>query len=643
MCGICGYAGTDLSAIIPEMCASMAHRGPDDEGAWYDPDAQVGLGHRRLSIIDVSPAGHQPMSNEDGSIWISCDGEIYDFQQHREELTRRGHRFRSATDTEVIIHLYEEKGPEFLNELNGMFALAIWDRNKRQLLLARDHAGIKPLYYWASRGGLVFASELKALLRVPGIPRELNHRRIADLLTLLWVPGRETLLRGVEKLMPGHLLLWRDGAVTLKRWFSMSYLPDNSVSEREWVERVRETFVQAVRRQMVSDVPVGVLLSGGLDSSSILAGVRRSCPGREINCYTARIHADDNTRDRFVDDYPYARRVADVLGVNLKSFVLKPDVVSTLPKMVYHMDEPDADPAVFPAYLIAKAAREDATKVLLSGTGGDEMFFGYNSHLAYRLYERYGWIPRWVSGPLLAAAQAGCSRLFGAQSRPARRLRRFRKGLRSRGLGRHMALVDWADPSDRLALYTPALAERLELPEEPPPGMAECFAAFEGSGGLNRHSDVLIQTFLAAHNFLYADKSSMAVGVEVRVPFLDVELMRLCSRIPETLKLRGTTTKYVLKKSMETYLPAQVLSRPKTGFVAPLRKWIAQDFSPLIEDLLSPERLRSRGLFEPAAVRRMVAENRRNKADHAYLIYALLVLEVWLQTFLDRPGQQVRP
>lgn len=619
----------------------MAHRGPDDEGIWFDQDQQVGLGHRRLSIIDVSAAGHQPMSNEDGSVWISYNGEVYDFKAQRDELAGRGHVFSSETDTEVLVHLYEEKGPDFLGELNGMFALAVWDSRRRQLLLARDHAGVKPLYYWQSDGRLFFASEIKALLRVPELPRELNRPRIPEMLTFLWVPGEQTLLRGVMKLAPGHCLIWKDGDVTLKRWFSLTYEPDESVSEDEWTERVRETSVRAARRQMVADVPVGVLLSGGLDSSSIVAGVRSAYPDRRIDCYNARIDAADNTRDAFVDDYPYARQVADTLGLNLKSFVLRPDVMSMLPKMVYHLDEPDADPAVFPSYLIAKTARQDGTKVLLAGTGGDELFFGYSSHLAYRLYERFGWVPRWLSGPALALAAAASSAVMGAQSRPARNLRKFRRGLLCGGLDRHMALVEFSVANDRLSLYDGQLTSELDLPEKPPACMMQHFRAFDGRGELNRHSDVLIQTFLAAHNFLYIDKSSMAASVEVRVPFMDMELMRLCAKLPERTKLRGTTTKHVLKKAMEAYLPAEILYRRKTGFVAPLRKWMADDLAPLIGELLSPDRLRARGLFNPAAVQRIVEQHRQNKADHAYLIYALIVLEIWLQTFVDRPGEKV--
>lgn len=641
MCGICGYIGDHRPELLEPMCAAMAHRGPDGMGSWHDPERGVGLGHRRLAIIDLSDAGRQPMTNEDGTIWISYNGESYNFQDHRQRLIARGHKLRSHTDTEVLVHLYEELGPGFLKELNAIFALAIWDQNRGQLLLARDHAGVKPLYYWEDSRRLFFASEIKALLRIPGIPRVLNPRAASEYLTFLWVPGEDTLFKGIKKLEPGHCLTWKDRQVEVRPWFSLAYEPDEAVAEDEWPERVQDALMQTTRRQMVSDVPLGAFLSGGADSSSIVACMRRSYPQREIRCYNVRLDSADNVRDQFVDDYPYAKRVAEVLDVKLLSRVLKPDVMSLLPKLVYHLDEPDADPAVLPSYLIAKWAREDGTTVLLSGTGGDEIFFGYRSHQAYRQYERLRWIPRWLTAPALAVAASVACVAIGAQKPIARRLKKFRRGLSAAGLQRHLAIVDWSSPATRLGIYTREFADSLPRPSAPPDCMTKYFDGFVGSGELNRHSHMLIQTFLSAHNFLYTDKSSMAASVEVRVPFMDVELMKLCAKIPERHKLRGHVTKHVLKKAMEDRLPKDVLYRSKTGFGAPVRKWIVEDLEPMIGDLLAPQRLKWRGLFEPRAVQRILEQNKANRADHAYLIYALLVLELWQQTFIDRAGREV--
>jgi asparagine synthase (glutamine-hydrolysing) len=641
MCGICGYVGDHRPEVLEPMCSAMIHRGPDDAGTWTHAEQQVGLGHRRLSIIDLSPAGHQPMCNEDGTVWISFNGEIYNFQELREGLVARGHAFRGRSDTEVMVHLYEEAGPDFVKRLNGIFALAVWDMRERRLLLARDHAGIKPLYYWRDARRLFFASEIKALLRVPGVPRELYEPAVSHFLTFLWVPGEHTLLRGIQKLEPGHLLTWQDGRIETRRWFDLAYEPDDSVPEDQWVERVHDTFMRTTRRQMVSDVPLGAFLSGGTDSSAIVACMRHSFPERKIKCYTVRMRREDMGREGFVDDYPYATEVARILNVELESVEMEPGVISLLPKMVYHLDEPDADPAVIPNYLISRLAREDGTTVLLSGTGGDEVFFGYRSHQAQRQYQRMNWIPRRVAGPALAAATAAGSATMGAQSAVARRLRKFRRGFMASGLERQHLMADWSSPATRESLYLPEFLARVPDHDAVPDCLRRYFEGFQGRGALNRHSHVLIQTFLAAHNFLYTDKSSMATSIEVRVPFLDVELMKLCATIPEQVKLKGNVTKYPLKKAMERYIPRSILHRSKSGFGGPLRKWIAEDLDPVIHDLLSPAQLRARGLFKHEAIATMIEENRANRADHAYLIYALLTMEIWQRTFLDRPAEEL--
>ncbi len=641
MCGICGYAGDHRPELLEAMSSAMLHRGPDGAGTWFDRDAQVGLGHRRLSIIDLSEAGKQPMSNEDGTVWISFNGEIYNYKDLRGPLESKGHRFQSHTDTEVLVHLYEERGVDMLQDLNGMFAFAIWDAKKRQLMLARDHVGIKPLYYWQDRDRIYFASEIKALLRIPGVPRELNVAAVPQYLAFLWVPGEETLLRGIKKLEPGHYLLWKDGRAEVRPWFSLAYDPDESVSEAEWIEQVHDTFVRTTRRQMVSDVPLGAFLSGGLDSSSIVSCMREAYPERDITCYTVRFDANDMARDQGADDYPYAKRVAEILDVRLKSVVLKPNVIRLLPKMIYHMDEPDADPAIFPSYLICKLAREDGTTVLLSGTGGDEVFFGYRSHVAYRTYERLKWLARFPGGPLLSAAVEGTTAVFGAQNRTSRRLRKFQKGLHQTALERHLALSEWSSVPIRDEILHGDVVDACPEARTEPACMRKYYESFVGKGELNRHSHLLIQSFLASHNFLYTDKTSMAASIETRVPFMDVELMRLAARIPERYKLHGTTTKYVLKKAMERYLPSSVLYRSKTGFGAPLRQWIGEDLQHPIEVLLGRKHIEERGLFDADVVARVLDENKRDVVDHAYLIYALLTLELWQQTYLDRPGEEV--
>lgn len=623
------------------MANMMTHRGPDDFGVWFDQDNGVGLGHRRLSILDLSSAGHQPMGNKSGSIMISYNGEIYNFQEHRDELLRRGYKFRGESDTEVLLYLYEEFGAECLKMLNGIFAFAIWDGRKKELLLARDHAGVKPLYYWQNGSRLYFASEIKALLRIPGIPREVNEGAVPTYLTLLWVPGDETMFAGIKKVEPGHALVWKNGAVNLHQWFSLNYQPDHSVKEEEWVERLHDTFLRVNRRQMVSDVPLGAFLSGGLDSSSIVACMRHAFPDREINCYTMAFDPKDMEREGFENDFPFAQRVAEELNVNLKSLVLKPDVVNLLPKIVYHMDEPDADPTAILTYIVPKLAREDGTTVLLSGTGGDEVLFGYRSHMAYRHYQALQAFPRSLLGGALSVAFLLGRALQGAQGPVARRAKKFKSGLMADGLERHMALVDWSSPEVRNSLYAPSFLARLNPIKSIPACMSRYFDGFCGTGEINRHSHILNQTFLAAHNFLYNDKCSMAVSVETRVPFMDVELMQLCAVIPEDLKMKGGITKYLLKKAMERYLPKDVLYRSKTGFGPPLREWVVNGLDAMIQEFLSPTRIRDRGYFDPVAVSNIIEQNRKNEADHGYLIYALLSFEIWMQTFIDHPAVEL--
>jgi asparagine synthase (glutamine-hydrolysing) len=522
-----------------------------------------------------------------------------------------------------------------------MFALAIWDARRGHLLLARDHAGIKPLYYWHDGERLFFASEIRSLLQVPELPRELNRQAIPHYLTFLYVPGDRTMLKTVRKVEPGHYLLWRDGRIEEKQWFSMAYEPDESVSETDWVEQVHDTFVHVTRRQMVSDVPLGAMLSGGLDSSAIVACMRHAFPDREINCYTYDYGAENEARDQFERDYPYAQAVAKRLGVTLKCFPLEPDA-ALLPKMVWSVEEPDAATAVFASYLISKAAREDGTTVLLSGMGGDEVLLGYRSHVAMRTMERLNWIPRWLSSPALAAATSLTSGIWGASSAIPRRLRKFRRALLGDGLERHMALSDWSSPEVRHDLLTDDMLESALAAEGIGNPLRNYYDSFQGVGVLNRRSHVLIPSFLGAHNFLYVDKSSMAVSVEVRVPFVDLELMRLCARIPERYKLKGRDTKHLLKAAMQRYLPDSVVHRSgKTGFGPPLRSWVAGGLDSLARELLSPTNLKARGFFRPQAIDRILQENRDNKADHAYLIYCLIVLELWMRTFLDHAGTEV--
>jgi asparagine synthase (glutamine-hydrolysing) len=634
MCGIAGYVGMNDPPLLTRMADRMAHRGPDDSGTWWNSNEGVGLAHRRLSIIDTSPAGHQPMTIDGGRLWIAFNGEIYNFLEHRRRLESDGVVFQSRTDTEVLLHLYREHGKRALALLDGMFAIAVWDAERRSLFLARDHAGVKPLYYTQAGPALIFASEIKALLASAIVRNELNAEVLAEYLTFLWVPGEATMLRGIKKLPAGHALTWQDGRVSVERWFDFEYCPVEGRTEQEWVEATRSTFRSAVRRQMVADVPLGAFLSGGLDSSSIVATMRQEFPQRPIKAYTARSTASKVVAEQGEDDFPHAQRVARELDVDLHVVDIQPDVVQLLPKMVFHLDEPDADPAVFPSYLIARLARQDGTTVLLSGTGGDEVFFGYRSHQAVAFAESLGRLRR-PAGALCVGAAKALEFFGGAQHRLVRRLGKLSAGLLAPDrLSRHVAVVQWSSESDRVQLLGPGRSQA-----EPARALLPLDGSFRGTGALNYHSHLLVGSFLAAHNFLYTDKSSMAVSLEVRVPFMDLELMRLAASMPEDMKLRGRVTKYALKEAMSGMLPNQVIHRSKTGFGAPLRHWIRAELRPLVDDLLAPDVIQRRGLMQPKEVRRLIADNETGAADNAYEIYALLTLELWMQTFIDRRAE----
>jgi asparagine synthase (glutamine-hydrolysing) len=631
MCGIAGYAGFNDPPLLAAMADRMAHRGPDDRGTWSDVAEGVGLAHRRLAIIDTSRAGHQPMSICDGRYWIAFNGEIYNFLEHRRALEAEGVVFRSRTDTEVLLHLYRHHGIGALKRLDGMFALAIWDAERRSLLLARDHAGVKPLYYAQMGQSLLFASEIKSLLAAPSVRNELNTEALGDYLTFLWVPGRATMLRGIHKLEPGHWLSWQDGIVETRRWFDLEYRPVGDRTEEEWIEATRSAVRLAVRRQMVSDVPLGAFLSGGLDSSSIVASMRLEYPDRPIKAYTARSTSAQVAAEQGEDDYPHAVRVARDLDVDLHVVDIEPEVVSLLPRMVFHLDEPDADPAVFPSYLISRLAREDGTTVLLSGTGGDELFFGYRSHQAFALAESLGVLCR-PAGALVGLAAGAFSSMWGSQHRTTRRFRKLASGLRARDLlHRHVAVSEWSNSGDRQRLLGAPWSQ-----EQASRSLTSLDRSFSGSGAMNYHSHLLTGSFLAAHNFLYSDKASMAASLEVRVPFLDLELMRLCASMPQQMKLRGRTTKFALKKAMIGTLANEVVYRPKSGFGVPLRHWMKDGLRGVTRELLDPHVLRRRGLVQPGEVRRLIDDNDAGVADNAYVLYALLTLELWMQTFIDR-------
>lgn len=642
MCGICGFAGRADPELVNTMTGLLAHRGPDGQGTRSFPSGDgrlpASLGHRRLSILDPGPRGAQPMCTPDGRYWITYNGEIYNFRELRTSLERDGRRFRSACDTEVVLAMYERHGAEMLTRLNGIFAMAIWDDEQRRLFLARDRLGVKPLYHARHEGTLYFASEAKALL--PALPRPaLRHDVVADYLTFLWVPDPDTLFDGIYKLPPGHYAMFCGKGLEVSQYWDMTFSPEPG-TVREWAETVRHEVSAAVRRQMVSDVPLGSFLSGGIDSSAIVAGM--SGVTDRVTTFTVGASSQDLAHEIVPDDVRYARRIGGLFGVDYHEQTLAPNVVELLPTLIWHLDEPVADPAAIATYLICSAARHKLT-VILSGMGGDELFAGYPRHLAAQLTRVFGATPLPLRRALRRLIESHLT--LGRPGRmrgPRRNLMKLARGLDAGPWDRYLSYSSYYQTHELGAL----LSEDTLL-GDPFHRHRGYLARVGGEHWLNQLLYLDIKTFLPCLNLAYTDKMSMAASAEVRVPLLDNDLVELSARIPPNLKLHGLTRKYVLKRSMQGVLPREVIYRRKAGFGAPVRAWLVGELQPMLDDLLSPDVVRARGLFDPAEVNRLIAANRSGREDNALRIWALLTLELWRRTFLDTAardnGHRPRP
>jgi asparagine synthase (glutamine-hydrolysing) len=626
------------------MTSIQAHRGPDDSGLWEQrfPDGSYfALGSRRLAILDLSPDGHMPMCNPQRTLWITYNGEIYNFRELRRELRAKGHQFLSESDTEVVLHLYEEEGPDCVKRLNGMFAFAICDlRSARPaLFMARDHFGVKPFYY-AHRGNrFAFASEVKALLQVPGIEAELDPESLHQYLTFLWVPDPATMFRGIFKMPAGHYAVFRDGQLEMTKYWDLTFPPADATytrSEDELAEEIRERFRHSVEGQMVSDVPIGAFLSAGLDSSSIVAMMARA-RRQPVRTYTITFPTKYRVGENALDDPEVVTRLAQHLGCENQRIVVEPDVTDLLPRLIWHMDEPAADPAIIPAYLVCREARKQAT-VLLSGVGGDELFAGYRKHAAHYWAEAYRHVPASARN-LIAGTLAGLPSLRGTAVKGSLRL--MKKMARSASLSpveRFVMNCTYLDSGQKGSLYTPAWGREI-FESDPAFRHRACFAQVEDADFLNQMLYLDTKIFMASLNLTYNDKMSMASSVEVRVPFLERELAEFVAwNVPPRLKLKGflrPTTKYIFRRAMKDILPREALSQPKAGFAAPIDYWLAHDLREMTDDLLSESRIRQRGVFRPEAVRGLVDQHRRGAQDWSMQIWQFLTLELWMQAFLD--------
>jgi asparagine synthase (glutamine-hydrolysing) len=644
MCGISGLVNCGDRETLTRMTSVQAHRGPDDVGLWerqFPDGGYIGLGSRRLSIIDLSPSGHMPMCNADRTLWITYNGEIYNFAALRRELQSKGHRFDSSTDTEVVLHLYEQEGPECVKRLNGMFAFAICDlRSPRpQLFVARDHFGVKPFYYTHFGLRFAFASEIKALLEVPGIVAEIDPQSLHQYLSFLWVPEPNTMFRGIHKLPAGHSATFRDGQFRITKYWDLTFPPADatySYSEPELAEAIGERFRTSVEAQMVADVPVGAFLSAGLDSSSIVAMLARATR-QPLRTYTVTYPVSHRVGENALDDPDIPARLARRLNIENQQIMVEPDVVRLLPQLIWHMDEPVADPAIIAAYLVCREASKQST-VLLSGVGGDELFAGYRKHYAHYWAQAYQKIPpqwrRWIDASLTRLPNLRGTRAKG-------HVRLAKKMAHSASLPpaqRFVANCTYLNAQQKASLYAPALWDQVRE-FDPAVQHWDSFDRVRDADFLNQMLYLDSKIFMPSLNLNYNDKMSMASSVEVRVPFLDPELVEFVTQnVPPGLKLKGflrPTTKHIFREAMRDFLPEDVLNQPKAGFAAPVDYWLAHELREMVDDLLAESRVRQRGLFRHEAMRAYLNEHRGGAHDWSMQIWQFLTLELWMQTFLD--------
>lgn len=628
MCGICGMVdvrgGAPADAgLLKRMRDVMAYRGPDDEGFLIDGEAALGM--RRLSIIDVA-GGRQPISNEDGTVSAVCNGEIYNFRELRAALESRGHRFSTKTDVETIVHLYEDQGETAIRRLGGMFAFALWDKKARRLLLGRDRMGKKPLFYARLGGRLIFGSTMKSILLDPAVARDIDLESIHHYLTYQYVPEPATIFSSIRTLPPAHFLVWEDGKIRVERYWDLSFAGKPEMSEADAAEKVYAAVLEATRVRLASEVPLGAFLSGGLDST-VVVGMMSGLASKPVKTFSIGFE-----EPRF-DELAFARLAARHFGTEHHEFTVKPDAVGILPALVWHFEEPMADSSGIPTYYLAEMARRHVT-VALTGDGGDEAFAGYERYLAFMLSRYYRWIPAAVREkailPLLEKLPESARRRSFT-----RRLKRFARAAAAPGADRYARWMTVFDPELKNGLYTDEMRRKVGGFDSLD-YLRAAFRAGDAESDLDRLLYADTVTYLPCDLLVKLDRMSMAHALEARSPFLDQAVMELAAGLPAKLKLKGSTSKAILKKAVAGRLPEEILRRGKQGFGVPIESWFRRELKDWTSGLLLEARTRDRGYFDTGRVRTLLDEHRSGRADHSHRIWALLVLEIWHRTFVDR-------
>lgn len=633
MCGICGIINFDSNhplneSVIKGMCDEVSFRGPDDEGVYLGWGSEgtgyrIGLGHRRLSIIDLG-GGHQPMHNEDKTIWIVFNGEIYNFQDLRKGLEENGHKFYTNTDTEVIIHLYEERGTGCLNELRGMFAFAIWDEKNKRLFLARDRVGKKPLCYMEDNGRFIFASEIKSIIKAGNIPKEVDTEALHYYLTYQYVPYPWTMFRGVRKLPPAHYLVWENGKITIEKYWDLDFSKKLKCSKEEYCEEILNHLREATKIRLISDVPLGAFLSGGIDSSAVVC-MMSQLMNEPVKTFSIGFE------EAGYDELAFARLIANRFKTEHHEFIVKPNAIELLPGLIWHYNEPFGDSSCLPTYYVARETAKHVT-VALNGDGGDETFAGYERYIANRLGEIFDKMP--------FILKKGMSGLAGYLGEPMggkkleARFKRFLAALSLKPKERYASWVTFFDSYRKELLYSEELKNKTKGIEP----LNILFNAYDRANGdsLDRLLYVDTVTYLPNDLLVKMDIATMANSIEARSPFLDHKLMEFSASIPSELKLKGWTTKYILKEALKRFLPEEILRRKKMGFGVPISKWFQNELKGYLKDNLLDGTAKGRGYFKTDYVSSLIDEHIKGISDHGSRLWLLLNFELWHRMFIDR-------
>lgn len=626
MCGIVGFVNREAKAeasVLQRMCDAIEHRGPDEEGARVDNNAAIGM--RRLAIIDLA-GGQQPIHNADKTKWIVFNGEIYNFQELRRGLEERGAKLNTNSDTEAIIYLYDEFGPDCLQYLRGMFAFAIWDEKKRELFIARDRVGKKPLLYsHLANGDLIFGSEFRALLQHPSVSREVDHEAIDSYLSYLCIPAPQTAFEHIRKLEPGHWMRWKNGEIETKRYWLPDFSKKIKISEEEAIEETTRILRESTKLRMISEVPLGAFLSGGVDSSTVVALMAQESE-KPVKTFSIGFEEQD------FSELKYARRVAEHVGAEYHEFIVKPDALEVLPTLVEHYGEPYADSSAIPTYYVSRETRQHVT-VALNGDGGDESFAGYERYAAMQIAEMYHRIPK----PLRQAfieAPVGLIPTSEIKKSRARDAKRFLKAASLSKKERYFRWMSTFTGEAKHELYTDDFAAAVGV-RDAGDLLGHWFAKANGSGLLDATLLTDQMTYLPNDLLVKVDIASMAVSLEARSPFLDHKLIEFAASLPENLKMKRFETKYLLKKVAARLVPREVIYRRKMGFGVPIGHWFRNDMKDFVRDVLLSDKALARGIVKPEILRRYVTEHLGGERDHAFQLWTLLMLELWYQRFID--------